>query len=411
MSVTVHLPMGDHTRPISVDAEIAKDYVVDIGRSDINLVKYRPVKWYPMQVVMDFDQSIVPALETETVSPLNENEETVTAAVTASTNRRASPPAAGIITLAMAMLALGALILKARHVIAISRARGTPARFMILLRTGFAARTMLALIAMMASVAVQYAGYLAAGIPTAAAAAALLLFKRNTSPLKPKPDGVWRRMGDDDIERLSRRLVQYRRENRSLFDITCLKGGVGAATFSAVVAATAAYLIDVSPQMAWAVVINSLVLAVPAWFGSVRAELPVDPTLEGFATLQKWRQSLSKLVGAKAPGSSAVFYVREDADGPVEVRLRTSPAMPGLNNVEVAGEVIRTGTLHRTRTVFVLRLEPGSKTARRVAACPSAAEHHLTPDLQEEIVVLRNRRGRNASGLSPLKVALSLMNG
>jgi hypothetical protein len=136
----------------------------------------------------------------------------------------------------------------------------------------------------------------------------------------------------------------------------------------------------------------------------------VDTTLEGFHILRKWRKSLSKLLGAKAPGADAAeLWVREDDAGPIEVRLRAAVPVEGLNNIEVAGETLRAGSTYKTKTVFVLRLEPGTAVARKLAACPHAAEHHLTPDLQEEIIVLRNRRGRTASGLTPLRSALSMI--
>ena len=128
---------------------------------------------------------------------------------------------------------------------------------------------------------------------------------------------------------------------------------------------------------------------------------------EGYAILRKWRKSCRKLLCNPTLGADAQFFVREDVDRPIEVRLRAGPVASGLNNIEIAGEVYRTGTLYRTRAVFVLRLEPASELARKLAKCPGASEHHLTPDLQEEIIVLRNRRGR-VSELAPLRAALAL---
>ena len=63
----------------------------------------------------------------------------------------------------------------------------------------------------------------------------------------------------------------------------------------------------------------------PAWFSHVRSELPVDPTLEGFAALRRWRSSLARLVGTKSPGAEAGLWVREDDKGTIEVRLRLEP--------------------------------------------------------------------------------------
>ncbi|MBW2276267.1 MAG: hypothetical protein JRF63_02175, partial [Deltaproteobacteria bacterium] len=94
----------------------------------------------------------------------------------------------------------------------------------------------------------------------------------------------------------------------------------------------------------------------------------------------------------------------------IEVRLRVEPPPIGLRGLEVAGEVVRTGTTTRTRRAAILRLEPGTDNARRLATCPHAAEHHLTPDLKEEVLVLRDRRSPADSGLAPLRGALSMLN-
>ena len=101
-----------------------------------------------------------------------------------------------------------------------------------------------------------------------------------------------------------------------------------------------------------------------------------------------------------------MFWLREDAEGPVEVRLRVQPPPEGLNGIEVAGELLQCGSGYKARTAVILRTEPGTEAARKLAKCPHAVEHHLTPDLQEEIIVLRDRRGRPA-GLTPLRTALS----
>jgi hypothetical protein len=36
-------------------------------------------------------------------------------------------------------------------------------------------------------------------------------------------------------------------------------------------------------------------------------------------------------------------------------------------------------------------------------------EHHLTPDLEQEVIVFRNRRGTKDAGVTPLRQALSLI--
>ena len=94
------------------------------------------------------------------------------------------------------------------------------------------------------------------------------------------------------------------------------------------------------------------------------------------------------------------------------MRLRVGQPLPaGVHEIEVASELVRHGQQLRRRSAVVLRLEPGSEIARKLAACPSAAEHHLTPDLRDEVLVLRNRRGKAPEGLAPLRAALARIAG
>jgi hypothetical protein len=164
-----------------------------------------------------------------------------------------------------------------------------------------------------------------------------------------------------------------------------------------------------SALLAWGTVLSGLLLAVPTWFSRVRSELPVDPTLEGFWAIRRWHKPVAHLLGAACPGSAASLWVREDGAGPVEVRLRVEPAPAGLRGLELASEIVRAGSTYRMRQAVVLRLEPGTETARRLAALEHAVEHHLSPDLREEIVVLRDRRGALDSGTAPLREALGAL--
>jgi hypothetical protein len=218
-------------------------------------------------------------------------------------------------------------------------------------------------------------------------------------------------MTDGDRQAVRRLVRAYHRSRRSLVDVTTLRGATAFVIVLAGVGYAALLARAEWPELAWATVIDALILTVPAWFSNVRAELPVDPTLEGFTALRRWRRTLSRLAGARSPGAEAAFWVREDADGPIEIRLRVELPVPGLRGIEVAGEVLRAGSLHRARPAVIMRLEPGTEATRRLATCPHAAEHHLTPDLGEELIVLRNRRGGRNTGLAPLRAALALLPG
>ncbi len=407
MKLRVSLPGVSKDGPIRSDGSVSRDYVVGVEAQEVTLVKYRPVRWYPMQVVLYFDVRLVPGLLFDD-NVANTHSSIVVPAVTADT-----PPVSfhlALLPAVVALIGLLALILKARHVRFAFHQVEKEACFVLLTRTSFHVRCILGTLTVALGVAVQHMGYLAAGVPAITLAVGFFVMRRDSDVVKPRPGGVWRRMEDEDLKRYSRLVSSYQRSRRSLLDITTAGGFLSFAAYVAGLGYIAFFMRQESPQIAWTVIVDGLILGVPAWFGSIRAELPVDSTLEGFFTLKRWRRALSKLLGAKTPGCTAEFWVREDREGPIDVRLRAELPIEGLNNIEVAGEVFRAGTFFRSRTVFVLRLVPGAEVTRRLARCPHAAEHHLTPDLQEEIIVLRNRRGRVSSGLSPIRGALAMLN-
>lgn len=407
MKLQVNLPGVSKDGPIRYDSSVSRDYVVNEEEQGVTLVKYRPVRWYPMQVVLYFDARLVPVLLFDG-STTNARSAIVIPAVTASTPLVSFHLA--MLPAVVALIGLLALVLKARHVRFAFQQVEKQARFALLTRTAFCSRCILGMLTVILGLVVQHMGYLAAGVPAITLAAAFFVILKDTEVVKPRPGGVWRKMNEEDVKGYSRLVSSYRRNRRSLFDITTVGGFLSFAAYAAGLGYLAVVLRQESPQIVWTAVVDGLILGVPAWFGSIRAELPVDSTLEGFFTLKRWRRALSKLLGAKTPGCAAEFWVREDKEGPIDVRLRAEIPIEGLNNIEVAGEVFRAGTFFRSRTVFVLRMVPGAEVTRRLARCPHAAEHHLTPDLQEEIIVLRNRRGRISSDLSPIRCALALLN-
>jgi hypothetical protein len=409
MRVHVVLPGPSGDAPIIVDRAVTQDYEVALADDRAHLTKFRPVRWYPMQVVLSFDPSLVPSLAPEAREEHHPPREAHAAAISGN-GKRPVPPHVKALPAAVVLFGLIALFFKAYRVRRACGQLGIAARFRLLGGTGISMRLVLTVAAAALGLAVQYQGSIAAGIPALVAAASLWITRRERSSLRIGPGGEWRRMSEEDVTGYRRLLKAYRRARRSLMDITTVGGVV---SFAAVLSGLGYLVIFASaewPRLGWIAVIDGLILAVPAWFSSVRAELPVDVTLEGFATLRRWRRSLTKLVGASSEGSEAEFWVREDGSRPIEVRLRVEPPPAGLNGIEIAGEVLKAGSLHRTRTAVVLRLEPGTEAARRLATCPHAVEHHLTPDLEEEVIVLRNRRGRT-EGLGPLRAALALLPG
>ncbi|MCP4604005.1 MAG: hypothetical protein GY847_26370 [Proteobacteria bacterium] len=404
MRIHVILPGRSSDAPVAVDRAVTKNYEIAIKDDSVLFTKFRPVRWYPMQVIVNFDPSLVLSLTS------SEQEEDVKQEEIAFAGALATPTPRHISALPILVVIFGliALILKTLHVRRVYGQVDMKARFRLLGATRLPLRLILTVGAAGLGLAANYAGSLAAGVPAFAVVAALWMTRREYSSFSARPGGTWRKMDEEDVS-LYRHFVRvYGRSRRSLMDITT-PGGVIA--FGAVLAGLG-YIVFLTrehwSQIGWTAVVNGLILAVPVWFASVRAELPIDSTMEGFLALRRWRRALARLVGAKEFGAKAEFWVREDEQGPIEVRLRIVPPPAGLNGIEIAGEVLRAGSLHRTRIAVVLRLEPGTKAARRLAACPHAAEHHLTPDLQEEIIVLRNRRGRTL-GIAPLRAALALL--
>ncbi|MCP4675355.1 MAG: hypothetical protein GY854_07590 [Deltaproteobacteria bacterium] len=403
MKIHVVLPGKSSDAPIIVDSAVTRDYEVAIQENRIDFVKYRPVRWYPMQIVADFDPALIPAVTKD-----DEKEPAPALARTESAPPSNTPRHIEALPAVVVILGLIALILKGFHVRRVCGHLGIATRFRLLPATGLPLRVVLSVSAAALGVGAQYFGSLAAGVPALVVAASLWLARREQGSLRVRPSGGWRKMDDEDCVMYYRLARTYRRCRTSFLDITT-PGGILA--FGAVLGGLG-YIVFLTkvdwPRIGWAAVINGSILAVPAWFANVRAELPVDTMLEGFLTLRKWRRSLARLVGTKKSGAGAEYWVREDEHGPVEVRLRVNPPPEGLNGIEIAGEVLRSGSLYKTRTAVVLRIEPGTVAARRLATCPHAVEHHLTPDLKEEIIVLRNRRGRTP-GLAPLRAALALL--
>lgn len=407
MTVKVNFP-GRSTNPMAVvDTDICKNYEVTATPNYIELTKFRPVKWYAMRVVVDFDRSLIPGLESEIVVEEKIAEETALAA-TSPTNTRITPRHIEALPAAIVLIGLFFLIIKLFHVRRVHKHAGLEVTFVLLGATPLFARILLAIGAAGLGVWAQYMGSIAAGIPALVAATALLMIRSKQRQTFVKGGGMWRQMNDEDLTQYRRIVKIYKRMRSCPIDITT-PGGV--ISFGLLLAGLTYVVLITKAEwtsICWITVMDGLLLAIPAWFSNVRSELPVDATIEGFNALRKWRKSLSKLVGAHSPDSDAAFWVREDGKGPVEVRLRVGSPPAGLYGIEVAGEVILSGGTHKTRTAVVLRAEPGTETARRLATCCHAVEHHLTPDLQEEIIVLRNRRGRKL-GLAPLRSALALL--
>jgi len=406
MTVTVILPGASTGAPIIVDRNVARDYEINVEADRATLTKHRTVRWYPMQVVLDFDLSLL------TTIPESFEEPQEVAAVATNPNTpfvMQTPLHIQGLPALMALIGLILMMLKSWQLHRALADLAIPARFHMLPRTGIAGRLFLSIAAAALGLTAQHMGSLAASVPALAIAVSLWLMRSEKGSITPRPGGLWRRMSDDDVSKYRKLAKEYRARRRSLIDIST-PGGV--VTFLIALCALG-YVVIMAREnwtrIAWATLLNALIWGIPAWFAHVRSELPVDPTIEGFSTLRRWYKGLVKVADSRVPGADASFWIREDERGTIEVRLRVENPPSDLKGIEVAGEVVRSGSTYRTRKAFILRMEPGTVVARRLAACRFAVEHHLTPDLEEEIIVLRNRRGRTDAGLSPLRAALGMI--
>ncbi len=406
MTVKVILPGASTGAPIVVDRNVARDYEIDVEADRVTLTKHRTVRWYPMQVVLDFDLSLLTTIPESLPEPQE--------AAAVSMARISSPVTQtplhiqGLPAL-MVLIGLILMILKSWQIHRALADLGISARFHMLSRTGIAGRLLLSIAAAALGLTAQHMGSLAASVPALAIAVSLWFVRSSIGSIAPRPGGSWRKMSDEDVSKYRKLAREYRARRRSLIDIST-PGGV--VTFLIALCALG-YVVIMAREnwsrVAWATLLNALIWGIPAWFAHVRSEFPVDATIEGFSTLRRWRKGLVKVAGSRVPGADASFWVREDERGTIEVRLRVENPPCDLRGIEVAGEVVRSGSTYRTRKAFILRMEPGTVVARRLAACRFAVEHHLTPDLEEEIIVLRNRRGRTDAGLSPLRAALGMI--
>ncbi len=413
MKIEVVLPKRPQEGEISLDKPTCKDYEVNIQGNTIDITKFRPVPRYAMRVVLDVDAAAFPGLSPQdTLSG-----ETKPALAAASTLPASASKGlfwhdtplhvAGLPAFA-ALLGLVCLLLKAAFVRRVHRQAGLYAGFRILDATPISLRCLLSAGGLALGLYAQYAGSVTASVPPLAAIAALWISRPNGQVCAWRPGGSWREMSLQDLSRYQTLARHYRRSLRSVMDITSPVGCLSYTLVLAGLGCIAALTHKTWPHISWAAVINGLILMTPAWFANVRAELPFDSTLESFNTLRKWPRALCRLIGATKSEGAVSFWVREDAQGPIETRLRVNAPSKDINGIEVAVEFLRSASITRTRIAAVFRIAPGTDVARKLAHCPHAVAHHLTPDLAEEVVVLRNRRGRKL-GLMPVRAALVML--
>jgi len=407
MTIKITLPGKSKVSAIVVDPTVTKDYETKLYDDAAMFIKYRTVRWYSMQVVMEFDPALISNLKEE-LSFKKKNEE-FTAAIMSNSSRPAVPVYVRMIPVFMVMFGLLLIMRKAWHLNRALADLNINARYRLLPNTGTLTRFALTMAASALGLIAQYYGSLASSVPALALAASFWIVHREDGSSRTRPGGRWRKMSEMDVNAYQSLAKAYCARRRSLIDISTVAGAVFFVIVIGAIGFGVLFVKDDCPRIAWATVINGFILIIPAWFAHVRSELPVDPTIEGFITLKKRRAGLSRLLCTLNAETEASFWVREDDKGTIEVRLRVESPPEGLKGIEIAGETFRSGSTYKTRKAVILRMEPGTTVARKMASCPYAVEHHLTPDLEEEIIVLHNRRGNRDAGLAPLRSALELL--
>ncbi len=408
MKVTVVLPPGESPPTITPDPKISKDYVITIDGAVVEFLKHRAPRWYEMQVALDTDSSRFASLAASPAPARDEGPLSgVEAAVSGVETSRASPPLWASVAPALGLLfGLLALILKHAHIHGISRQCGVCLGFAFLRNTSFGVRVALTLAAFALAFAAQFSQSIAASVPPLVAGSALWLVRRYRPAGGSKATGAWRRLGSEEESSLLRLARAYRAKRASFFDITSARGALGLGLFVLAPSVAALTVYRPWPFIGASLFVSALIPAVAVWLHAWDAELPQDLMMEQLLAFGRRRGDLCKLAGQLAPTARAELWIREGACEPVELRVRIAPLPKDVHRLEIAGEPSRCGSLQRMHLTAVIGLEPGSKLARQLAQSPLVCEHHLTPDLSEEVVVLRNRRGHRPN-LAPLTSALA----
>ena len=412
MSVSVIFPENISNLNVNANNDVTEDY--EISHTDSNILtfkKYRTVKWYPMQIVLNFDSDFIPLVKnsTDKIETTKNNDALLLTKVPAIKKSNDKPLWHFALFALVSFIGLLLMIIKTHHLKWLYNNANIPMQFKFLKNTNYILRLILTIMAIMLALGAQIAGSVAASVPPLVVAAMLWLIDRSHSTLIARSGGTWRQLTESEIDEFKQIFLSYKRRKNSLLDGTTL---FGLLTLALTVTGLFFLIRNVgsaSIHSAWVLSVSAIIWIFPIWFSLSKGELPVNTTTETFVLLYKWKKGLSKLIGKTASDAKASFWVREDDKGPIEVRMRMENAPDFLMGFEVGAEIVRSSTVYQVKKVAILKMEPGTQIARKLAACPNASEHHLTPNLTREIIVFRNRRGLKESGFKSLKTALAVL--
>jgi len=392
----------------------------------LKLVKHRPVRWYAMTAAVQVSlpqadaASFVnsPAAAAATASGLPLPEDPLSGAT--------GPRGLNLYNTLISIASQKALIIYSPlfaaflgFLLALGKWRwlfkrhaeaGVRADFVFLRNTGPNARMFMSVILVFTGVGVQVLVSAAAGVLPLALTAAMWMVSVPKEISLDSPRGQWKPMSEQEKKQLLKRLRAYHLSRMCLLDASQPFGKVAFVIFMAFVGLVVYLINSRSGRAAFIFGLDSVLFMVPVWACGSRKELVPDPLLEGFRDLRRLVAPFGRIAGRWFPGTHGVLWARYLPDGklPVEVRMRLDPPPPGIRSVELAKQVVRRGTAISMSQAIIIRLAPNTQAARDLAACALADEVYLTPDLEEEVIVLRTRRSRD-SWIMPLKTAFRIV--
>jgi len=389
----------------------------------LKLVKHRPVRWYTMTAAVQVSlpradaASFINAPAAAAATLPSQSESFVAATGSESVNLYntligiASHKALIIYSPLFAaflgfLLALG----KWRWLFRRHAEAGVRADFVFLRNTGPNARVFMSVILLFTGVCVQVLVSAAAGVLPLALTAALWMVSVPKEISLDSPGGQWKPLSEQDRKQLLKKLRAYHLSRMCLLDGSQPFGKAAFVIFMAFVGLVVYLINSRSGRAAFIFGLDSVLFMVPVWACGSRKELVPDPLLEGFRDLRRLVVPFGRIAGRWFPGTHGVLWARYLPDGklPVEVRMRLDPPPPGIRSVELAKQVVRRGTAISMSQAIIIRLAPNTQAARDLAACALADEVYLTPDLEEEVIILRTRRSRD-SWIMPLKTAFRIV--
>ncbi len=404
MSLT--LSLGPGLEP-AYDVSAKEDLTIDRdGAGATRFVKYRPSRGYAMTVPIRLSGQPLAAASERPAAPA--------AIVKAAPADAAKPDRTAIplflVPLLGCVMGLQVILRKWRWIHAMHAVSRASVEQALLPSLGFGPRLAVSVVLVLSAVFAQVLFSAAAGVIPIALVPALWMTAPAMNLDLSLQGGVWRPLGEAERTALRLDLRRYRRRRLSLLDASHIAGKIAFGLATAGVAGLAYLVNDFSARTAFIFGLDALLLLVPVWFCGSRDELPPDPLLAGFEALERFSGRLERLVRRSFPGTTDGMWARyvEGRDRPVEVRLRLDPTPADLHGVEVAAEMVRSGNRILASSAVILRVPPNTPIAHDLASSPLASETVLTPDLGEEIVVIRARRSRD-HWLVPIRSAFRIV--